>query len=1393
LNTLLLFALIGAPAQSDEQAPEQILSTRRSEIVLNGPWRFMPAEGPKPLPSGSWGRIWVPGDWRQNTGRPGVIEAGKGWESLNRNDLSAAWYERSITVPAGWSDRAVTLDIARVSTDAEVYLDDKKVGQVAWPDGTVDLTGAVRPGAPQKLRIKVISTPDAGEVPELMGLGQVTMRKADLAWRGIMGDVVLKSAPRGPRVSDVFVQPSVRKNQVALEVEIEGVVQPGEVSFTADMLDEKGKVERTFSSKALLKADPTQKVRLVFPWSDARRWDLGKPNLYTLRLRANGAGLSDDYAQTFGFRELWVEGRRFFLNGTEFRMRPTLGNDGSGIDEVADATIKALRARGFNIQEIWPENWAIRGSPEFGQHYVRRADRLGWPLMGPSTHLNPILSGWATQGWEDPERRSRWFAAYRRHLRKYQNHPSIVLWANSGNNFGNRDDQAPTHIGRRITSSVWNGEDSQWRKGNTAGAEAYRLLKEIDPTRPILAHQAGPISDVYAVNNYLNFVPLQEREDWLSEWAKDGDMPYSAVEFGTPLDCSFFRGRNGFRGAYTSEPCFTEYAAIYSGPAAYKTETPAYRQDIVKTFQGDQNYEFWMFVNSGNRLPTVEALQSLFVKNTWRSWRTWGVSGGMVPWSSAHGYDARGGNADVPLGPFVPGRRGNYKENVSQRELAPNLEPVFERRPAGVALEANNGPTLAWIAGGPKGFTSKDHSYFEGQRVQKQIALLNDTRETVPYRAEWRVVLGGKSLGTGVVTGSLVPGQTKLIPFSATLPKIAVDRQSGEVTVDATIGGGAHKDTFTYRVSKADTTKVAEVSLIDPVGKTRSMLKALGVPVRTWDGVSRDGLVVVGREAFASSPNLAPRLLDFVEKGGRVVVMPQRPEWYTDYAGLRVAETVSRRVFPIASVPFAGIDTEDLRDWRGTSTLKAPFRPGAVVPRETPSSSPIHAWRGSGQGGVSSVPLEKPHRTGWRPLLQCEFDMAYSPLMELGYGAGKLTLCTLDLEDHASQDPGAERVARRMLNRAATPPAKPKVSTVALLGSDADAQTLDLTGVRYRRANALERDTTVAVIGTGVELPEATKKEFLARGGKLLFLRRPGATASWAGAGVPAWEECEGLDRADLHPKVEIPVPSLPAGLEAGAGGALGREKAGSGTAIYFQLSPTELDADKKTYLRRTRWKQTRALATLLSNMGASFELDGSALSGKLAVVLPPTISLEGDWKAVVTQEHPDGVHEDPGTTPEARRLLESDAVPSAARTIKLPASFEALGKPWIVMDGETVFVRNFDVPASLLGPSVELDLGKIDDFDEVWINGQKVGGIDRTNPEAWNTIRRYKIPPSLLRLGSNRIAVRVWDRFGGGGFYPANGAFQIRKVLPTPIGVYSPDYRTDFELGDDPYRYFRW
>ena len=50
---------------------------------------------------------------------------------------------------------------------------------------------------------------------------------------------------------------------------------------------------------------------------------------------------------------------------------------------------------------------------------------------------------------------------------------------------------------------------------------------------------------------------------------RDGEMPISMVEFGTPMDCTFRRGRDGFTSNITSEPLLTEYVAIYFGNEAY--------------------------------------------------------------------------------------------------------------------------------------------------------------------------------------------------------------------------------------------------------------------------------------------------------------------------------------------------------------------------------------------------------------------------------------------------------------------------------------------------------------------------------------------------------------------------------------------------------------------------------------------------------------------------------------------------------------------------------------------------------------------------------------------------------------------------------------------------------
>ena len=69
----------------------------------------------------------------------------------------------------------------------------------------------------------------------------------------------------------------------------------------------------------------------------------------------------------------------------------------------------------------------------------------------------------------------------------------------------------------------------------------------------------------------------------------------------------------------------------------------------------------------------------------------------------------------------------------------------------------------------------------------------------------------------------------------------------------------------------------------------------------------------------------------------------------------------------------------------------------------------------------------------------------------------------------------------------------------------------------------------------------------------------------------------------------------MKAGAEVGADGLLGQLRIGKGTVIFSQLDPNQFGAETATYLRLTRWRQTRALAQLLANLGATFVADNYA------------------------------------------------------------------------------------------------------------------------------------------------------------------------------------------------------
>lgn len=99
----------------------------------------------------------------------------------------------------------------------------------------------------------------------------------------------------------------------------------------------------------------------------------------------------------------------------------------------------------------------------------------------------------------------------------------------------------------------------------------------------------------------------------------------------------------------------------------------------------------------------------------------------------------------------------------------------------------------------------------------------------------------------------------------------------------------------------------------------------------------------------------------------------------------------------------------------------------------------------------------------------------------------------------------------------------------------------------------------------------------------------------------------------------------------------------------------------------------------------------------------------------------------------------------TAWRSVTLPSMFAQQGHD---IDGTIWYRSHFDLPRAWEGRELEVTLGQIDDADQVWFNGFKIG--ENAN---WEVDRRYVIPADLVRPGPSLLTVRVTDYQGPGGF----------------------------------------
>ncbi len=1207
----------------------------RERVCLNGLWRWQPAqEVANSVPADGWGYFKVPGFWPGNANYIQedcqTLHAHPKWKDVDLRRTSAAWYQRELTVPEGWAGRRITLCAEYVNSFALVYVDGKKVGEVHFPASEADLTAACRPGGKHVLSLLVIALPLKGVLLSYTDSNSAREVKGAVQRRGLCGDLYLDATPSSACIADVKIDTSVRNGQVVVSAALQGLA--ADASFVLRVkIEQDNHTVREFESKAFQAGDlKSSRVAVTEKWKPEKLWDIHTPqNTLTAKVSlvdAAGKLLDAYHPVRFGYREFWIDGRDFFLNGTRIHLSAVpldsaqLGARTASY-EGASETMKRLQ--GFGINFVYSHNYGCEpGSHVSFVEVLRAADDVGMLVALSQPHF-------AHYDWKaaNADRVNGYARHAEFYVRAAQNHPSVVAYSMSHNATGYDEDMNPDLI-----DGINDPRDDAWSRNNAKLARcAEAIVSALDPGRIVYHHSSGNLGSMHTVNFYLNFVPVQELSDWFEHWATKGVKPVFPCEYGVPFtwDWAMYRGwykgqREWGSARVPWEFCLAEWNAQFLGDRVFRVgeaEKTNLRWE-AKQFRAGNLWHRWDYPHpvGSSAFDDRQEVFARYITDNWRAHRTWGISANS-PWEYAAFWKLRDG---------VDRRRKELKvdwENLQRPGFSPDyvqprqgwMSVDGERSDwvptaAAQALLRNNRPLLAYIGGMLENVTGKDHNFRPGENVQKQLIIINNSRETVACECEWSLGLP-RPVG-GSKTVSVRTGAQARIVFHLDLPdKLAAGTYELTATVRFSTGE-TQKDSFTVNVlpGLANPPADLKIALLDPQGETSRLLASLGVRSQTVEAtadLSRYDVLIIGKQALTSDgpgPDVGR-----VRDGLKVVVFEQTAKVLEERFGFRVAEYGLRQVF--RRVPdhplLAGLEADHLRDWRGAATLLPPRLKYRLRPRYGPTVrwcgiEVTRPWRAGCRGNVASVLIEKPARGDFLPVLDGGYGLQYSPLLEYREGKGMVLFCQVDVTGRTEGEPAADALARNILRYLSA--WKPLPRRMALyVGDAAGKKHLESAGLSLTTKYAKDELATDRVLivgpGGGKELAgDAALGKWLKEGGHVLALGLDGAEAETflpsrvgmqKGEHIAAYFEPPGLKSllagigpADVHNRDPRELPLATAGATILGNGVVA--KADNANVVFCQLVPWQFDPKKQMNLKRTFRRASGLVTRLAANMGAA-------------------------------------------------------------------------------------------------------------------------------------------------------------------------------------------------------------
>jgi len=360
-------------------------------------------------------------------------------------ETSIGWYRRVFDAPAANDGTRITLEFDGVFRHAMVMLNGHYIGEEfsGYAPFRFDITDFVNFSDKNALTVRVDATLAEGWFYEGAGIYRhVWLTQTDpvhIAPDGIYvrseidGDsatvfVVIEVQNESDTARECIVSPQIMDSdhKHIAAASIKQVLVPARGSYT-------------FESHAAV--------------TRPRKWSVEDPYLYTASVEVlSQAALSDFTHVVFGIRSTRFDADKgFFLNNNPVKLKGTCNHqDHAGVgsalpDRLQYYRVERLKSMGCNAYRTSHNP----PTPEL----LDACDRLGMLVMCETRMMSSNPEG---------------LGQLERMIRKYRNHPSIIIWS-----LGNEEREQGTPRGVKIISSM------------------KRLAKELDPSRPVTLAMNG--------------------------------------------------------------------------------------------------------------------------------------------------------------------------------------------------------------------------------------------------------------------------------------------------------------------------------------------------------------------------------------------------------------------------------------------------------------------------------------------------------------------------------------------------------------------------------------------------------------------------------------------------------------------------------------------------------------------------------------------------------------------------------------------------------------------------------------------------------------------------------------------------------------------------------------